>query len=291
MEKQNQVSTGKKSLLDVVRHLIKKGVGLPTLPTTAQRVIVATQDPDCTPQELEVIVRQDPALAARIIKVVNSSFFAGMKEIRTLPEAFMRLGFGRVKDLALAVGMKNVYKGVDGHLKRELEFLWRNAVASGTACGELARATGMVDPEEAFLAGLVHDIGSAFIIQVLHGLGKKDPTIASLPRNTLKELLLALHPTVGSEMLETWRFPRSISHAVRYHHQPVEAAPDDALAWLLAAGDLLVRKLGLDGTPPQEDLSLATQPSFQSLKLSDLEIGKLLVDLEEKTKKMAAALD
>ena len=291
MEKGTNAKTGKASLLDVVRHLIKKGVGLPTIPTTAQRVLAATQDPYCTIGDLEAIVRQDPALAARIIKVVNSSFFAGMKEIRTLPEAFMRLGFARIKDLALAVGMKKVYKGVNGHLKKELEYLWRNAVASGTACREIARSCGNANHEEAFLAGLVHDIGSAFIIQVLHGLGKKDPSVASLPRNTLQELLMALHPTVGEEMLESWHFPKSISHAVRHHHDPVQAAPDDTLAWTLAAGDLLVQKLGLDGSPPREEISLATQPSFQSLKLTDLKIGKLLVDLEEKSGEIYKALD
>ncbi len=290
MEKGIKAKNGKTSLLDLVRHLIRKGVGLPTLPATAQKVVAATQDPDCTPAQLEAIVRQDPALAARIIKMVNSSFFAGMKEIHTLPEAFMRLGFARVKDLALAVGIKNAYKGVKGHLKKELEYLWRNAVASGTACREIAQACGRANPEEAFLAGLVHDIGSAFIIQVLHGLGKKDPTVASLPAHTLKELLTALHPTVGAEMLESWHFPATISHAVRHHHAPENAAPDDGLAWLLSAGDLVVRKLGLDGTPPEEDLSLATRPSFQSLKLSDLEIGKLLVDLEEKTRAIEKAM-
>ncbi len=290
MEKGIKTRNGKASLLDVVRHLIQKGVGLPTLPSTAQKVVAATQDPDCTPARLEAIVRKDPALAARIIKMVNSSFFAGMKEVHTLPEAFMRLGFARVKDLALAVGIKNAYKGVQGHLKKELEYLWKNAVASGTACREIAHACGHANPEEAFLAGLVHDIGSAFIIQVLHGLGKKDPTIASLPENTLKELLMALHPTVGAEMLESWHFPANLCHAVRHHHSPKDAAPDDDLAWLLFAGDLVVRKLGLDGSPPKEDISLATHPAFQTLKLSDLEIGKLLVDLEEKSQEIAEAL-
>ncbi len=290
MEEDRKVKTGKASLLDIVRHLIRKGVGIPTIPSIAQKVLQATQNPDCTLAELEAIVRQDPALAARIIKVVNSSFFAGMKEIRTLPAAFMRLGFKRVRDLAVAVGMKNVYKGVDGHLKKELEFLWRNAVAAGTACRETSLACGDQNSEEAFLAGLVHDIGSAFIIQVLHGLGKKDPSIAALPQATLKELLLALHPTVGAEMLESWNFPKVISHAVRHHHDPEKAAPDDRLSWILAAGDLLVRKLGLDGRRPEEDLPLAPQRAFQSLKLGDLQIGKLLVDLEEKTKEIAEAL-
>ena len=290
MVKGIETKTGKASLLDIVRHLLEKGAGLPTIPTTARKVLEAVRNPDCSLSDLEAIIRRDPALAARIIKVVNSSFFAGMKEIHTLPEAFMRLGFARVKDLAVAMGMKKVYRGVDGHLARELEALWRNAVASGTACREIAATCGCSHDEEAFLAGLVHDIGSAFIIQVLHGLGKKDPAVRALPKQTIQELLAALHPTVGAEMLENWHFPETICQAVRHHHEPERCPSQGKLAWILAAGDLLVRKLGLDGRPPEEDLSLATNPAFQALQLSDLEIGKLLVEMEEKAKEIEEAL-
>jgi HD-like signal output (HDOD) protein len=121
-------------------------------------------------------------------------------------------------------------------------------------------------------------------------MGESDARIASLPESIFRELLEVAHADLGADLLHGLGFSEEIVGAVRTHHQPARGEEESRLAWVLAAADLVVTKLGLDGSPPDPALALSGRPPMQALGLGDLEIARVLVDLEGMTEEMLGVL-
>jgi HD-like signal output (HDOD) protein len=280
------------SLLDMLKaRLDEKDAELATIPMVAQEILAASENPDCSLQDLEAIVNKDQVIATKIIKMANSSFYGGLTDLQSLPRAIMRLGFKEVHTITLAIGMSQVYQTEEGRYLDEMRKLWSASIASAVTCRELAKAAKYPRVDEAFLAGLIHDIGSVFIIDSLVQMAKRDNRVANLPEEIFRELLQVLHENAGARLLENWKFNKAICEAVRFHHNPQDAAEGEKLAWILAACDLVVAKMGLDGSTPNAEMSLTSLPPMQALNLGDLEIAKLQVDLEEHTQEMLGTLE
>jgi HD-like signal output (HDOD) protein len=289
-KKQN--GNGEVSLLDMLKaRLDEKDAELATIPVVAQEILAASENPDCSLQDFETIVNRDQVIATKIIKMSNSSFYRGLTDLHSLPQAIMRLGFKEVHNITLAIGMKMVYQTEEGQFLDEMQKLWSASVASAVTCRELGIAVKYPRVDEAFLAGLVHDIGSVFIIDSLVQISKTDERVTNLPEEIFRELLQVLHEDAGARLLENWKFNEEICAAVRYHHNPSEAQEGEKLAWILAACDLIVSKMGLDGSTPDTEISLTNLTPMQALNLDDLEIAKLQVDLEEHTQEMIGTLE
>jgi HD-like signal output (HDOD) protein len=279
------------SLIDIVKaHLSSNDVELTTIPVVAQQVLASAQDPDCTLVDLEGLIRKDQVVASKIVQVANSSFYRGLKEVHALPDAIMRLGFKGVQNITVAVAVKNTYQCKNKKYLEILERLWTHSVHSAITCREIAVAARFGKEEEAFLAGLVHDIGRVFIINALDKMAETDERINSLPEEIFQELLMVLHESTGARLIESWMFPQAICEAVRHHHNPA-AVEEGKLVWILAAADMVMHKVGLGGYEADEGMSLNNLPSMQALQLNDLEIAKLLVDLEDKAQELLGSLE
>jgi len=281
---------GDASLIDMVKEkLTSDEVELSTIPVVAQQVLASSQDPDCTLKDLESLVRKDQVVAAKIVQVSNSSFYRGLKEVQALPDAIMRLGFKGVQNITVAVAVKNNYQCKNKQYLEVLQNLWTNSVHSAITCRELATASRYPKEEEAFLAGLVHDIGRVFIINTLDRMSESDDRVKNLPDDIFEELLRVLHEGAGARLIESWMFPKMICDAVRHHHNPA-AVEEGKLVWILAASDLVMQKAGLGGYEADDGLSLNNLAPMQALQLNDLEIAKLLVDLEDKAEELLGNL-
>jgi HD-like signal output (HDOD) protein len=263
---------------------------LSTIPAAAQEILAATQSADCTLQDLETVVSRDQVIASRIVQMANSSFYRGLTDVLSLPQALMRLGFNEVHNVTLAVALKQVYQGVEGRYGDAMQRLWKGSVAGAVTSRELARASRYPQPEEAFLAGLVRDLGCVFIVDTLLRMGDRDSRVQNLPEEILQDLLDVLHEDAGAQLLEKLEFNESICEAVGHHHDPSRLEGGARLAWILAAADLVVRKLGMGGEEP-EDLPLSSQAPMRAIDLNDLAIARILVDLEDRSKEMMVALD
>jgi HD-like signal output (HDOD) protein len=286
-ETKNPDQAQDRSLIDMIRdRLADDEMELSTIPLVAQEILSTLQDPNCSLQELESRVRKDQVVASKIIRMSNSSFYGGLKEIESLPDAIMRLGFKGVQSIALAVAMKNVYQGEVPRYVNEMQRLWRHSMASAIVCREMALSSRCARDEEAFLGGLVHDIGTVFIVDSLDRLARNDKRIAELQEEIFQEILQALHEESGAYLLEKWTFPKSIIDSVRCHHEPSKAPEGNRLAWLFNASDSIVEKMGLDGSKANPDIPLSNLPAVQQLRLGDLEIAKVLVDIEDKVQEM-----
>lgn len=252
------------------QELIANLGDLPPLPQVAAQVLRLSADPDSSTDDLQKVIITDQALTAQILKIANSAMFGMMREVKTLSQAIMTLGFATIKSVVIASSAKNLYsRGAAGLAER---LMWEHALVTAIAARTIARALRHSRAEEAFLAGLMHDIGKSV-------LGMKFPdrygqVIRQAYNGEIADGLLAElevfgfdHAMVGEALMHSWNLSHSLEEAVRWHHEPAEAGEDyRTLTAVVALGNriALEQKVGV-GAP--ESLDLAMTQAMDILKL------------------------
>ena len=149
------------------QELIANLGDLPPLPQVAAQVLRLATDPDSTTDELQRVIATDQALTAQILKIANSAMFGMVREVRTLTQAIMTLGFSTIKSVVIASSAKNLYSRGGTGLQERL--LWEHALVAALSARAYARGFRSPRMEEAFLGGLMHDIGKS--VFRMSGLG------------------------------------------------------------------------------------------------------------------------
>ncbi|MBI5810558.1 MAG: HDOD domain-containing protein [Deltaproteobacteria bacterium] len=198
-----------------LKRSVERIARLSTIPDVLRRVFEVVDDERSSVSDLVKVIERDQALATKIIAMANTAFYGGGK-VKNIPAAAVRLGFDMIRDLALSASVFNISKNTGlSHLRG----LWQHSFEVATAAGIIARRTGLVKKEDAFLAGLVNDIGRAILYQIF---GYEYELVSAPGRAGLlerEELSFgAPHPVVGAWFVERYRFPRDCILSVRFHH-------------------------------------------------------------------------
>src|SRR5947199_418117 len=149
-----------------VMEAVKKVNTIATLPEVTARIIKTVEDPKSTASQLHKIVSHDPALVTRILKVVNSSFYGLPGQIGSIERAIVLLGLNAVKNIAVAASLGQLFRGVklcDGFTAKDL---WKHCIAVAVTSRELAKELHLPLGDEAFLAGMIHDVGILISLQL-----------------------------------------------------------------------------------------------------------------------------
>ncbi len=253
----------------VVQAAIQEIAHIATLPEVTMKIIQLVEDPDSTAQDLNNVITNDPALGARILKVVNSAFYGLPGQIGSINRAVVLLGLNAVKNIAIAASLAKLFRGGKISETFDARDLWVNAVASGTATRLLAEQVRLGLPDEAFLAGLIHDIGIMVEIQarrpqfieVIEQFSATGGDFCAIET----EVIGANHQEFGSGLCKLWKFPQSFQHVCGNHHNPMALpAENRMLACLVNVADCLTKRLELgfsQATPsdvPSADVMAAT---------------------------------
>ena len=252
------------------QELIANLGDLPPLPQVAAQVLRLAADPDSTTEELQKVITTDQALTAQILKIANSAMFGMVREVKTLTQAIMTLGFSTIKSVVIASSAKNLYSRGGTGLQERL--LWEHALVSALSARAYAKSFRSPRVEEAFLGGLMHDIGKSVMgIKFPERYGALVRTIYNEEVDGLEAELDTFgfdHAMVGEAILRSWNLAPSLERCVRYHHDPIDAPVDDqALTAFVALGNQMAldRKVGI-GRP--ESLATATGQSLAILGLT-----------------------
>jgi HD-like signal output (HDOD) protein len=205
----------KKFLSDFFNDLNANRVVLPTLPEVAMQVRKAVGDPQASASKIEKIINTDPALSAKLLKVVNSPAYRGTTPITNLRMAITRLGTNMVRNLATSLVMEQLYmtKSTES-IKQRLKAQWLHSTKVATLSQLLAKHFTKLKPDEAMLAGLIHDIG---VLPVLNRAG----LIPELMQDDekLDTVIQKLHTMVGPAVLDEWGFaPYLVAVAAEHEH-------------------------------------------------------------------------
>ncbi len=200
---------------------------LPTLPGVAMQVLDLTRDPNVTIVKLAKLVQSDPSLSVKILKTVNSSFFGLSQPCSKIDRALSLLGLNTIKSLVLGFTLVEGTKGVDGESGLDLSAHWRRAVYSASAARYIAMESKRCDPDEAFTAAMLQDIG--MLASIVAMPAQYGPLLTShggnhdgLPAVERVELGFD-HAEVGAALAKKWNLPESYVGAIAHHHHPAEA--------------------------------------------------------------------
>ena len=208
--------------------IVKKVSAIATLPEVTAQIIRTVEDPRSSAQQLHKIVSHDPALVSRILKVANSAFYGLPGQIASVERAIVLLGLNGVKNIAVAASLGQLFRGAalcDGFAARDL---WTHCIAVAVAARDLARGMKWNCADEAFLAGLLHDIGVLVSLQLYPDKLRAVCEAAKLGQTPFCELERQMigidHQQLGAALAEHWKVPRPCQMVTGHHHQPTTLA-------------------------------------------------------------------
>ncbi len=248
-----------------------------TLPEVTVKIIQIVENPKSTARDLHDVIRNDPALSSRLLKVVNSAFYGLPGQIASIDRAIVLLGLSAVKNISIAASMTHLFSAggnIEGFSGLEV---WRHSVAVGVASRLLTAAQGRPAVEESFLAGLIHDLGLLVERQV-HGksLGEVIKRNAQEGTNFCeleREIIGADHQAFGMALGTKWRFPMPLCMAIGYHHRPMDlAAVNRELAMLVHVADTIACRCGIGFS------ATAAHDEYDAEMLSALHLDQGAVD-------------
>jgi len=274
-----------RSFSEIVEARIAAGATkLPVFDGTAARLRELLASPEVDVDPLVQLVSREPVLASGVLRLANSSFFGGLSEVRTVREAVMRLGVEQVTRLALLVTQGEGYRVRAAELKPLVRGLWSHAMACALGSQWLAGRVGRGHlAGEAFVAGMLHDIGKLLIVRVIDDLRHANAGFRPAP-TLVGEMLRSAHAAHGETLARGWAIPEPYPHVIRHHHEPV-AREDDGLMLVVRLADSVCNKLGF-GIEPTPDANPAASLEAQALRASEVLVAEFEVYLEDA---MAAA--
>lgn len=270
----------------IVTAAIQEISHIATLPEVTMKIIKLVEDPDSTAQDLNNVISNDPALGARILKVVNSAFYGLPGQIGSINRAIVLLGLNAVKNIAIAASLAKLFRGGKIAANFDARDLWQNAIASACATRLLAEKVHLGLPDEAFLSGLIHDIGIMVEIQARRNqfveiLQKLEENPMLSLRDAEKKVLGANHEQFGQGLCKLWKFPQSFQYVTGFHHRPTELAPGQrTLTGLVHVADVITKKLGIGFTVGTEQ-SEVDPALMKELGLTQGHIDEVIKQLPE----------
>ncbi len=205
----------------MVEEYLEKIKDLPVMPEVAQRVVNLTEGRmEISFKELESIIKEDPGLTAKILKIANSALYARQKEIKSLQMAISLLGFKNIKSLVLLIMASRLFpkmKNTSFH-----RTYWRHSTLSAFLSKSLSLRCSRSDfAEEAFIAGLLHEIGQAAMLSVSaeeYSKALEAAELKAMSLETIEEQMFATnHREVGGALLKKWNFPDIYVDVAREH--------------------------------------------------------------------------
>jgi len=280
----------------VVSAAIREISHIATLPEITLKIIDLVEDPKSTAQDLNQVISNDPALCSRILKVVNSSFYGLPGQIGSINRAIVMLGLNAVKNIAIAASLAKLFRGGDLTPEFSARNLWNHANQVAAASKMIADRLKLGLGDEAYLAGLIHDLGIMVEMQfdrnaLIEVIQAQGPGPDGAPLNDMlvveRSVFGADHQDFGHALCKKWKFPETFQRVTGFHHRPLDlAAENRTITTIVHIADKMTGTLegGFRLDLPTLDIDSNV---LDAIKLSREQLDQLAVDLIE----VAATLD
>jgi len=237
---------------------------LPTLPTVVAQVMMTLNEPTSSARDLERLIANDQSIAARLLKLANSAFYGLPGKVTSLGRAITLLGFNTVRSLVLTIGVIDKFSGSSGGRFFDRGSFWEHSLSVATASKLLCTKDPTINPDEAHIAGLLHDVGKVVLDMVMPDKFQKAMQMVKMKGiETLaaeEQIVGITHDEVGAHVAEKWRFPEFLREVIAYHHMPNDAPNFPEITQLVSVADEIVGIFNQQ-EQDQQDYSL---PDLQS---------------------------
>jgi putative nucleotidyltransferase with HDIG domain len=233
-------------------RLVSRIQNLPSLPAVAHRLIEVCKDPNAAMTTVERLISRDQSLTAKVLKLVNSAFFALSSRVSTIHHAAVILGMDALRNMALAVCTYDSLAGAQASPYFSRRAFWKHAAAVGILAKQLAVAVKYKKPDEAFVAGLLHDIGKVVLDRYFAAEFGRALALChtkELPLLQCEQEVLGFHHSLaGAEVARNWNFPKPLADAIEQHHDPTAG---ETLGALVTIANVMAKawKMGDSGDP------------------------------------------
>jgi putative nucleotidyltransferase with HDIG domain len=262
---------------------------LPTIPTLLVPLLQHLCEPaeDVSLDRVVKIIAQDPSLAAQCLRMVNSPLFGVRYPIETVRGAVMGLGVNRVRQIAIACSLLKAFGPQSAIPARAL---WAHSLAVAMVAQKFSQEAGYPDPEQAYSAGLLHDLGILVALAACPAEFESAAQAASREHRALhlceRELNGFDHCEIGARLAQRWQFPAPYHHVMRYHHEVEQAPEHRCLVAIVSLCDILCRLRNLGyGFEEIGFVDLAAEPAWgfaaeELPKMRDFDLARFTLELD-----------
>lgn len=279
----------KDAMIAKAEQLVEKIDDLPTIPAVATQVLQLLDQPDVRIEQVADLMLSDQVMTARVLKMVNSPVYKPGQRITSLKRALVYLGMNHIREVALTTSFINAFDETGGAF--EIGTFWEHAFGVGMVSRIIAGKIGYPDQEQAYIAGIIHDIGEVFLSNFLRDEFQavldsiKDKPVKLVDAEALQ--LGTSHCEIGLCMARKWNFPEVYCEVIGYHHTPSEATIDPVLCAIVNLSDLFcsVRELNYGGRE-WVSFNLHEEQAWQILKkaspsLAELDVERFCYELDD----------
>ena len=271
--------TSDQSLIDLIKKALEEGkVELPVFDNVAGKIHREARENKLDADGICKILEADPVLVSEVLRMSNSTFFSGLAEVKDLRAAAVRLGVKQLASVVMSVSRKRMYSASKGPFKARMVKLWVHGSAMSMASRWIANQAGYKQlADEAFVAGLLHDVGKLSLLRIIEELHKEHaiPLTNELVDMTLKQL----YCSHGADLVQLWKLPESFTHLIL--HQADEEVDESNVNMMIVRLADKACALECLSDFPDSSITLETLPETTALGLSEIDIAELRIMLED----------
>ncbi len=273
--------------MTAAQTLIEKFKKIRTLPHIVSRLVQLVNDEESTLQDFEEVIRLDPALVARLLTLVNSSYFGLTRKVDSISRAVALLGMKNLHNIAVTDAIQGMLRSDFGTSEFSPQRLWLHSAASSICCKMIAERIFTLNGDDAYLCGILHDIGlivemeteKETFLKLIEQLVNEGPTILELEQ----DLFQSDHCQIGYVLAKDWHIPVPIADAIRDHHLDNGAIIPHSPTGILQMSEYIIQQLGFS---IKDGLTASLAPSLAAHIQSNVEEYKVLAeDLPEELEK------
>lgn len=260
---------------------------MPAFPRSVQRVLEIARDINCQPKELVAVIEKDPVMTMKLLRTINSAFYNFPKQITTVNQSLVYMGLNTVKNMALSFAIMGVLPQKN-NAGFDMDRYLMHSLATASLARMICQKFGGddADPNDCYIAGLLHDFGKVVFAQFMPLQFKEALAITrenGIPLHHAEQKIIgADHSIVGAMLVGKWQFPKALTESIRQHHG--EIAPENTMLACLFAADQISKNLSLgnSGNTVVEELPPALAARFGG-NLDDVvaQLGDLSKVIEE----------
>jgi len=270
-----------KPLMELIKEHLKGDLqDLPVFNTVAVKLQQMLAHRDFRMDAVIEMISEDQSLASQVLKVANSSYYAGLSSIATIKDAIVRLGAQEVANMVMLASQYELYRSENEYLNDSMQKLWLHSLACATGAKWLAKKTGYVNlVSESFMGGLLHDIGQLALLKVLDDINRKGESKAAFSDTLISEILDRMHEDVGYQLMKSWSLPEAYcSIAINHHKEDFDG--NDILLVIVRLSDKACKKIG-KSLHPDFSISLVSSPEAQYLGIKEMALAELEITVED----------
>ena len=276
---------------DRSKRIIESLDQLPSLPGIVSRLIEVVNSPDSSSEDAASLIEKDPALTGRMLRLANSAFYGMPRSVSSVNSAVVILGFNSIKSLVLSTVVARMFGGTKNGALFDSKRFWMHSILCAMGARLIARHLmrfRMMDPESAFCAGIMHDIGRLILWQVAGPEYIEVLTLAKQETISLRDaeqkILGITHDELGKIVADKWALPIDLECAIVLHHEPARADKIPELVAAVHVADAMAHKLGFALTE-NEHAGEACAESLELLHMEKPDYERLLKNLDAENDK------